>query len=588
MATFQVWAPFARERVEVELTHSTVPMERSAGGWWTARVPGAGHGTAYSFRLDGGEPRADPRSRWQPAGVAGPSAVYDHDRFEWGDGHWRGTPLAGAVGYELHVGTFTPEGTFAAAIQRLDHLAALGVTFVEVMPVAAFGGQHGWGYDGVGLYAVHEAYGGPDGLKAFVDACHSRGLGVCLDVVYNHLGPAHNYLSEFGPYFTDKYATPWGRAVNLDDAGSDEVRRFVVDNAIGWFRDFHLDALRVDAVHALHDERAVHILEVLSDEVDAASTTLGRPLWLIAESDRNDPRTVTPREAGGFGVHAQWDDDVHHALHALLTGEREGYYADFGSLAALAKTLTRAFFHDGTWSSFRGRTHGRQVDVERTPAWRFVVALQNHDQVGNRAAGDRISATLSDDLLAVGAGLLLTSPFTPMLFMGEEWGARTPWRFFTDFEEPALADAVRQGRRAEFAAYGWNPADVPDPQDPATFEASKLDWAEPEKEGAARLLRWYTALVRLRRELPDLADPRLYRVGVSYDEDARWLSIRRGAVGVVANLADRPAQVPLDGSIDRSVGHNGVLLAWHPRTPPPDTDRIELPAHSLAILGLAR
>ncbi|GAA2756927.1 malto-oligosyltrehalose trehalohydrolase [Actinopolymorpha rutila] len=600
--TFEVWVPLAREQVQVEVDGSTVPMTRSGDGWWRARVDQATHGTPYSFRLDGGEPRADPRSRWQPDGVPGPSAVYDHDLFAWTDQGWRGTPLSGAVIYELHVGTFTPQGTLQSAVDRLDHLAALGVTLVELLPLAAFPGHHGWGYDGVGLYAVHQAYGGPDGLKTFVDACHARGIGVCLDVVYNHLGPAHNYLSEFGPYFTDKYATPWGQAVNLDDVGSDQVRRFVVGNALGWFRDFHVDALRLDAVHALHDERAVPILEELSHEVDSAAATLGRPLWLIAESDRNDPRTVTPRESGGLGVHAQWDDDVHHALHALLTGERDGYYGDFGSLPCLAKTMTRAFFHDGTWSSFRGRVHGRPVDVERTGGWRFVAALQNHDQIGNRAAGDRLSATLSDDQLAVAAGLLLTSPYTPMLFMGEEWGARTPWQYFTDFADPDLAEAVRNGRRNEFADHGWDPDDVPDPQDEGTFRASRLDWNEPEKESGARLLDWYTTLIRLRRELPGLADPRLYRVEVTYDEDARWVMIRRGDLGVVANLAGAQATVPLGAVVDETVGRDGVVLAWHPddtHTTPgttthgtptsadkDDVTQIQLPGHSLAIVGL--
>ncbi|SDT00094.1 malto-oligosyltrehalose trehalohydrolase [Actinopolymorpha singaporensis] len=606
--TFEVWAPLAREQVQVEVDGSAVPMTGSDDGWWRARVDQATHGTPYSFRLDGGDPRPDPRSRWQPEGVPGPSAVYDHGRFSWTDQGWRGTPLPGAVIYELHVGTFTPDGTLQSAVDRLDHLAALGVTLIELLPLAAFPGHHGWGYDGVGLYAVHQAYGGPDGLKTFVDACHARGIGVCLDVVYNHLGPAHNYLSEFGPYFTHKYATPWGQAVNLDDPGSDEVRRFIVGNALGWFRDFHVDALRLDAVHALHDERAVPILEELSQQVDAAAATLGRPLWLIAESDRNDPRTVTPRESGGLGIHAQWDDDVHHALHALLTGERDGYYGDFGSLPCLAKTMTRAFFHDGTWSSFRGRVHGRPVDVEHTAGWRFVAALQNHDQIGNRAAGDRLSATLSDDQLAVAAGLLLTSPYTPMLFMGEEWGAGTPWQYFTDFADPDLAEAVRNGRRNEFADHGWNPEDVPDPQDEGTFRASRLDWNEPEKETGARLLDWYTTLIRLRRELPGLADPRLYRVEVTYDEDARWVMIRRGDLGVVANLAGAPATVPLGAVVDETAGRDGVVLAWHPDDthtapgshpssyPSPTSDansadkddvtQIQLPGHSLAIVGL--
>jgi len=571
MASFRLWAPFATDGVSVHLGPTTLPMERHERGWWAAELADAGHGTRYAFSLDGGPARPDPRARWQPDGVHAPSAVYDHDRFEWTDHEWRGIGLAGAIAYELHVGTFTPDGTFDAAIERLDHLVDLGVTLVELMPVAAFDGRHGWGYDGVALFAVHEPYGGPDGLKRLVDACHARGLGVCLDVVYNHLGPSGNYLAEFGPYFTDKHSTPWGTAVNFDDAGSDEVRRLVVDNALAWFRDFHVDALRVDAVHALHDERAVHVLEVLSEEVDAASASLGRPLWLIAESDRNDPRTVTPREAGGYGVHAQWDDDFHHALHALLTGERDGYYCDFGSLACLTKVLTSAFLHDGTWSTYRDRTHGRPVDRERTAGWRFVGSLQNHDQIGNRAAGDRLSA----EQLVVGAALLLTSPYTPMLFMGEEWGASTPWQFFTDFPDPTLAESVRTGRRREFEPYGWDPADVPDPQDPATFERSKLDWSEPSREPHDAVVRWYRDLIRLRRSEPALADPRLDRVGVTYDEDAGWLMLGRGPVTIAVNVADEPRDLPLTGE---------VVLAWRPDDTKAGNGLLSLPARSAAIV----
>ncbi|MBM7788427.1 malto-oligosyltrehalose trehalohydrolase [Tenggerimyces flavus] len=571
MATFRLWAPLATDTVTVHLGPVTVPMERHNRGWWTAEVSDAGQGTRYAFSVDEGPARPDPRSRWQPDGVHAPSAVYEHSLFAWTDDAWRGVGLAGAVAYEVHVGTFTASGTFDAAIERLDHLVSLGVTLVELMPVAAFDGVHGWGYDGVALFAPHEPYGGPDGLKRLVDACHARGLGVCLDVVYNHLGPSGNYLAEFGPYFTDKHSTPWGSAVNLDDAGSDEVRRFVIDNALGWYRDFHVDALRVDAVHALHDERAVHILEVLSEEIDATAAALGRPLWLIAESDRNDPRTVTPREAGGYGVHGQWDDDVHHALHALVTGERDGYYCDFGSLACLAKVLSSAFFHDGTWSAYRDRTHGRPVDRERTAGWRFVASVQNHDQIGNRAAGDRLSV----DELAIGAALILTSPYTPMLFMGEEWGAATPWQFFTDFPDPELAASVRTGRRREFEPYGWKPSEVPDPGDPATFERSKLDWSEPARAPHDALLRWYRDLIQLRRTEPDLADPRLDRVDVSYDEAAGWLVVARGRFRVVLNVAEDAQDVPLTGS---------VVLAWRPDDTKAGNGVVSVPGRSVAVV----
>ncbi|MGH3211905.1 MAG: malto-oligosyltrehalose trehalohydrolase, partial [Trebonia sp.] len=386
MTVFSVWAPDAG-RVDVEVAGRAAPMSPLAGrpGWWTAEAD-APAGTDYRFRLDGGALQPDPRSPRQPHGPDGASRTYDHGAFAWTDARWRGTPFGGAVVYELHVGTFTPEGTLDAAIGRLDHLVSLGVTVVELMPVAAFPGEHGWGYDGIGLWAVHEPYGGPDALKRLVDACHRRGLAVFLDVVYNHVGPG-NKLASFGPYFTDVYATPWGPAVNLDQAGSDEVRSFIVDNALMWLRDYHLDGLRLDAVHALQDHRAVHILEELAVAVDGLAAATGRSRVLVAESDMNNPRLVTPRAAGGYGLTAQWDDDFHHAVHALMTGERQGYYGDFGAIAGVAKVLAGAYFHDGTWSSFRNRSHGRPVDTLHTPGYRFVVFDQDHDQVGNRAVG---------------------------------------------------------------------------------------------------------------------------------------------------------------------------------------------------------
>ncbi|GAA1524734.1 malto-oligosyltrehalose trehalohydrolase [Streptomyces albidochromogenes] len=581
---FEVWAPKAGQ-AELRLDGTTHAMERDPArdGWWTADAE-AGEGARYGFSLDGGPVLPDPRSRRQPDGPDGPSAVVDHNVHEWRTPWTGGVPLAGAVLYELHIGTYTPEGTFDAAAARLGHLAELGVTHVEVMPVCPFPGTHGWGYEGVSLWAVHEPYGGPEGLKRFVDAAHALGLGVVLDVVHNHLGPSGNYLPMFGPYFTDTHHTPWGSAVNLDAPGSDEVRAYLLGSALAWLRDYRVDGLRLDAVHALADTRALTFLEELSAAVDTLSGELGRALFLIAESDQGDPRTTAPRESWGLGLHAQWNDDFHHALHTALTGESQGYYADFARapLEALAKTLTQVFFHDGTFSTFRGRVHGRSVDRTRTAAHRFLGYSQTHDQVGNRALGDRLSATLSPGLLACAATLVLTGPYVPMLFMGEEWAARTPWQFFTDHTDPELARAVREGRRREFAAHGWAAEDIPDPQDPRTREASCLDWSEPGSEPHARVLAWYRELIALRRERPDLADPDLAAVKVAYDEGARWLAYRRGDIRVAVNLSKEPVTIGL--------GRNGlsrVLAAWEPVDAPGTDGLLRLPAESGVVLGPA-
>jgi len=571
---FRVWAP-AAERVELEAGTETgpqlLPMRQAApDGWWEADVLHAADGVDYAYRLDGGEPLADPRSPRQPYGIRGPSRSYDHGAFRWTDRGWRGGPLRGAVIYEMHVGTFTGPGTFDAAIERLDHLHDLGVDTIELMPVAAFPGQHGWGYDGIHLWAVHEPYGGPDGLKRFVDACHARRLAVLLDVVYNHVGIG-NRLSEFGPYFTEAHVTPWGPAVNLDQPGSDEVRRFLIGNALMWLRDFHVDGLRLDAVHAFEDHRALHFLEELAVEVQALGARLNRELVLIAESDLNDPRLVGSREAGGYGLTGQWSDDFHHAVHAAITGERQGYYCDFGSIRALVKTLTRVFLHDGTWSAFRGRSHGRPVDLLRIPSFRFLGYLQDHDQVGNRAVGDRISAGRPADLVKVGAGLVLTAPYTPMLFMGEEWAAGTPWQYFTDHVDPGLAKAVAVGRRAEFAAHGWGPADVPDPQDQGTFLRSKMDWSELDDPEHAGVLAWYTELIALRRRRPELTDPRLDRVQADYSERERWLVLTRGRLRIAVNLGEDEALVPLGapGAEVLAASRPGVALAGTDAALPP-------------------
>ncbi|MGN9782430.1 malto-oligosyltrehalose trehalohydrolase [Nonomuraea sp. ZG12] len=534
---FEVWAPTATA-VEVDVPGGRRPMSASQDGWWSADVPEAGHGTRYGFVLDGDGPYPDPRSRWQPEGVFGPSAVYDDARFTWADHDWKGRDLRGGVIYELHIGTFTPEGTFEAAAGKLQHLTELGADFVEIMPVAPVPGTRNWGYDGVDLYAVNHTYGGPDGLKTLVDACHRAGLGVILDVVYNHLGPSGNFLHPYGPYFSGFAGSYWGEAVNLDGPGSDVVRRYFIDNALQWLRDYHIDGLRLDAVHALHDRRATHLLAELSDEVDALSCAVGRPLTLIAESDLNDPRMVRSRDADGLGMTAQWNDDAHHALHTAVSGEHHGYYADFAGLPALAKVLTSGVLHDGSRSSFRDRAHGRPFTG--VPGHRLVACLQNHDQIGNRPMGDRLPMPE----LKLGAGLLLTSPFTPMLFMGEEWGAGTPFLFFSDHVEPELRDSEGGRRQREFEGFGYA-WEAPDPSEEETFLRSKLDWDELKEEGHWSLLCWYRDLTALRKALPELSDPRLDRVRVDCDPDDRWLVMWRGALAVSVNFSPESVTLPV-------------------------------------------
>ena len=574
MHTFTVWAPKASS-VDLVTRDVTRPMTAGDDGWWSLEVTDAGPGTDYRYSLDGGAPVPDPRSAWQPAGVHGPSRVFDATAHEWGDDGWAGMATRGAVFYELHLGTFTEEGTLDAAVRRLDHLVELGVQMVELMPVAAFPGTWGWGYDGVAPFAVHEPYGGPAALQRFVDACHRRGLGVCLDVVYNHLGPDGNYLSAYGPYFTDKHHTPWGWAVNLDDADSSPVRRYILDNARRWFTDFHIDALRLDAVHALVDDSPTHILAELADEVTALSVGLDRHLGLIAESDLNDAVMVTPTRDGGLGMTAQWNDDFHHALHALLTGERGGYYVDFGSMATLAHTLTDVFLHNGGFSTFRGKDWGAPV-ARDTDARAFLGYTTTHDQTGNRAVGDRMHHTLSPGRAAIAAALALTSPFTPMLFMGEEWAASTPWCYFTDHEDPELGEAVRVGRRAEFAAHGWTSDEIPDPQDPATRDASVLQWDELGRPQHHRMLSWYRELIGLRAREADLRTGDLRQVRVDFDEDAGWFMLGRGGLRVVVNLSHKERRIPLDApALITLASWGGAILS---------TRGVRLPAESVAIV----
>lgn len=581
--TISVWAPNAERIVHLIADGVRIPMKAGENGWWHSPEP-LRAGTEYLLSVDSDDPRPDPRSLLQPDGPHDVSVVVDLGAHEWKHDDFTGRGLEGGAIYEMHVGTFTPDGTFDAAIEKLDYLKNLGISHVEVMPVNGVPGQRNWGYDGVNLYATQANYGGPQAFQRFVDACHAHSLAVVLDVVYNHLGPSGNYLPIFGPYFNPAHNTPWGPAVNLDGPGSDEVRRFLIENALMWFELFHIDGFRLDAVHALADDSAVPFLEELSTTLHARAADLGRTCVIIAESDRNDPATVTPVRAGssrnglnaadggfgGSGMDAQWADDIHHALHVLLTGETQGYYADFADRDALRKTLNTPFFHDGTYSSFRGRRHGRPVEADRE-AWRFVASLQTHDQVGNRASGDRLSHLVTRDRLACAAALLLTSPYTPMLFMGEEWGARTPWQFFTDHDDPAIAEATSKGRAAEFASHGWGGV-VPDPQDEQTFLNSQLDWSElddPDGEGAL-LLEWYRTLLKLRARHSDLRAPQLYSTHVQRSDDDQ-IVITRGQYRVAVNLSMQPMRVEGD-----------VVASWY--TAQVRDGGVTLPSNAVAVV----
>ncbi len=578
---FRVWAPRAAA-VTLVTGGADHPMSEQDGNWWSARIEIAdpSEPVDYGYRLDGADKvLPDPRSQWQPAGVHALSRTFDAAEYEWRDQGWTGRRLAGSVIYELHVGTFTPEGTLDAAIGRLDHLQSLGVDQVEILPVNAFDGHHNWGYDGVLWFAVQEEYGGPRAYQRFVDACHQRGIAVIQDVVYNHLGKSGSYLQQFGPYLNDEGAqTTWGESVNLDGPQSDEVRRYILDNVRMWLRDYHVDGLRLDAVHALLDTNAVHLLEDIATLADTLSPHVRRPLSLVAESDLNDPKLITAREIGGYGLTAQWNDDFHHVVHVALTNETVGYYADFGPVSAIAKVITKGFFHDGTYSSFRGRDHGRPVDTLTTPSWRFVAYTQDHDQVGNRAAGDRLTAQLAPDQLALAAVLLVTSPFTPMLFMGEEWAAGTPWAFFTAHPDDQMAEATREGRIQEFERMGWRREDILDPQDERTFLASKLDWSELDDPVHAEMLDLYRRLILLRRSRAELTDPRFGRNAVEFDDDEGWLVIDRSGVRIALNLSAEPHDVPLgspagtvllstggpasiDGETATLAPHSSVVLA---------------------------
>lgn len=520
-----------------------VAMEETERRCFEAVVPAVPVGSRYFYNINGDKDRPDPYARFQPEGVHGPSEVVDPNAFAWSDQGWRGIPLEASIFYELHTGTFTPEGTFDAIIPHLNYLKNdLGITAIEFMPIAQFPGRRNWGYDGVHLFAPQNSYGGPDGLRRLVDACHAVGLAVVLDVVYNHLGHEGNYLREFGPYFTSKYKTPWGDAVNYDDAGSDFVRRYVIDNALYWIREYHIDALRLDAIHAIFDFSAKHILQEMKEAVEEAARGLGRPACLIAESDLNDPKIIRSPEQGGYGLDAQWSDDFHHSLHTLLTGERKGYYQDFGRLDQMEQAIREGFVVAGTYSSYRDRIHGSRSGGH-SPS-QFVVFAQNHDQIGNRVLGDRLSTLIPFEAQKLAAAAVLLAPNLPLLFMGEEYGETAPFQYFTDYQDRILGEAVRKGRWEEAIGFGWK-GEVPDPQSEETFQRSKLDLSRRYQEPHNRLFAFYRRIITLRK-----SEPLLHPTAVSgsverYDQEAS-LTIRRGdKIWIILSFNPEGVSLPL-------------------------------------------
>lgn len=522
---FRVWAPFAG-KVELRIVYPkemTLPMEQGERGYFSAQVEGAEPGTLYFFRIDGKNERPDPASRFQPRGVHGPSEVIDQ-RFDWQDDSFEGIPLREYILYELHVGTFTPESTFEAVIARLGDLKRLGVNSIEIMPVSQFPGERNWGYDGVLPFAPQNSYGGPLGFKRLINECHKQRMAVILDVVYNHFGPEGNYFKEFGPYFNAKYRTPWGEAINFDGEWSDEVRNFFFQNALYWLDLFHIDALRLDAVHAIYDRSAVPFLEELSQKVEKLSNQTGRQKYLIAESDLNDTRLIRPRESGGMGLDAQWCDDFHHSLHTLLTGEHGGYYMDFGATADLVKSLNEGFVYSGRYSVFRKRRHGN-FSADR-PTEQFFVSIQNHDQIGNRMLGNRLSRLVSFEASKLAAGALILSPYVPLLFMGEEYAEEAPFLYFVSHTDPDLIEAVRKGRAEEFKEFTWR-GEPPDPEGVETFEKSKIDWNLRARGRHKVLLDFYKTLIELRREIPAFQVLEREHMEAQGLEEERIIALRR-------------------------------------------------------------
>jgi maltooligosyltrehalose trehalohydrolase len=539
---FRVWAPQC-ERVELHIVapeERRVAMEKDRSDYHSATVDDCAEGTRYLYVLDGGDERPDPASRLQPEGVHGPSEVVGRD-FEWHDDGWTGVALEDYVVYELHVGTFTEEGTFDAAIARLDDLKELGITAVELLPVAQFPGNRNWGYDGTYAGAAQESYGGPRALKRLVDACHQRGLAILLDVVYNHLGPEGNYLGQFGPYFTDRYKTPWGLALNFDGPHSDDVRWYFIHSALQWIDEFHFDGLRVDAVHAIVDHSAEPFLQDLCESVRRRAEELGRRVYTIAESDLNDPRVITPKDDYGLGFDSQWADDFHHSMHTLLTGEQDGYYAGFPpKVSHLARVMTTGYLYTGQHSTYRGRKYG--LKPKTRDGAQFVISMQNHDQVGNRLMGDRIAALLPFEKAHLAAAATILAPFVPMLFMGEEYGEKAPFQYFTSHSDPDLIEAVRKGRREEFDDFTWE-GEAPDPHDEETFRRSKLQWSLRNEEQHASMWSFYQRLLRLRRETRALRTLDLDAVVTHADDARRVLLIKRSDVLLAFNFADEEQRI---------------------------------------------
>ncbi|RAU82697.1 malto-oligosyltrehalose trehalohydrolase [Pontibacter arcticus] len=594
--TFTVWAPEA-EKVEVLLSKpekKTITLQREAFGYWTGLAEDAKPGAKYKYKLNDDKERPDPASQFQPDDVHEASEVVDHTSFSWTDENWQAPPLEQLIIYELHVGTFSEEGTFEGVINKLPELKDLGITAIELMPIAQFPGSRNWGYDGVYPFAAQSTYGGPEGLKKLVDACHAQGISVVLDVVYNHFGPEGNYLNDFGPYFTEQYNTPWGAALNFDQAHSDHVRNFFFQNALMWLRDYHIDALRLDAVHAIYDMGAKHFLQELQEQVIQLTEQTGKPYLLIAESDQSDIRLLNSPDKGGYGLDAQWFDDYHHAIHTLITGEQEGYYEDFGKPAHLKKALEQTFVYNGLYSEHRKKTVG--TDATANPAQQFVVCSQNHDQVGNRMLGDRLTQLVSFDMLKVVAGLVILSPYVPMLFMGEEYGEENPFLYFISHSDKDLVKAVQKGRREEFKAFTWQ-GEVPDPQSEDTFNKSKLQHSYTQNEKQNQLREFYKALIQLRKTHPALAKPSKEKMVVQLDEENLVLHLVHTGndepLYCLFNISNKPQTFKsdaLEGQQDWEVILDSDDAKWagnggSGKTSVRSTETITLPASTMLLLG---